>query len=249
MSKAAPFATLEKAVLKASSGSNIYVADGTYNIKSTIKLTKTNTSSSLIIISAQSGTPVINFSNQNYSDSSRGFQISGSYYWLKGLKIVDAGDNGIYISGNNNTVESCIITKCRDTGLQIINGGSYNHIKNVTSTYNYDPKTKGENADGFAAKLSIGPGNWFEKCNAYYNSDDGFDLYYANNSVKFYNCEASYNGVDEGNGNGFKIGGNYSADKHYLEGCIAKSNLLRGFDQNNNTGALTLVNCTGEGNY
>jgi hypothetical protein len=67
--------------------------------------------------------------------------------------------------------------------------------------------------------------------------------------VKFYNCEASYNGVDQGNGNGFKIGGNYSADPHYLEGCKANGNLLRGYDQNNNTGALTLKSCTADGNY
>ena len=244
-----PFATLEKAVSSASSGSTIYVADGTYNVTSTIKLTKSNTSSAQIVIKAQSGKPVIDFSNQSYSDSSRGFQISGDNYWIKGLKIVGAGDNGIYISGSNNTVESCDITECRDTGLQISNGGSYNHIKGVNSTYNYDPKTNGENADGFAAKLSIGPGNWFENCNADYNSDDGYDLYYAGNSVKFYNCEASYNGVADGNGNGFKIGGNYTADNHYLENCTSTNNKLRGFDQNNNTGALTLVNCIGTGNY
>ena len=119
----------------------------------------------------------------------------------------------------------------------------------MNSTYNYDPKTDGENADGFATKLSIGPGNWFENCSADYNSDDGYDLYYAGNAVKFYNCEASYNGVNNGNGNGFKIGGNYTADNHYLENCTSTNNKLRGFDQNNNTGALTLVNCIGTGNY
>lgn len=248
-SSSKPFATLEKAVSSASSGSTIYVNSGTYDVTSTIKLTKSNTSSSPIKIVAQSGEPVIDFSNQSYSDSNRGFQISGDYYTIEGLKIVGAGDNGIYISGDHNTVESCDITKCRDTGLQISNGGSNSYIYDVTSTYNYDPKTSGENADGFAAKLSIGEGNVFKECNADYNSDDGFDLYYAGNIVKFYDCEASYNGVDEGNGNGFKIGGNYSADNHYLENCTSTKNKLRGFDQNNNTGALTLVNCTGDGNY
>lgn len=199
------------------------------------------------MIKAQSGKSVIDFRSQAYSDTNRGFQISGDYYWLKGLKVMGAGDNGIYISGTYNTIESCDITKCRDTGLQISNGGSYNHIKGVNSTYNYDPKTDGENADGFAAKLNIGPGNWFETCSADYNSHDGYDLYNAGNSVKFYDCEASYNGVN--NGNGFKIGGNYTADNHYLKNCIATNNKLRGFDQNNNTGALTLVDCTGEKNY
>lgn len=46
-----------------------------------------------------------------------------------------------------------------------------------------------------------------------------------------------------------KWGGNYTADNHYLEGCSATGNKLRGFDQNNNTGYLTLVGCTGTGNY
>ncbi len=248
-SSSSPFKTLAKAVSSASSGSTIYVASGTYNVTSTIKLSKSNSSGSPIKIVAQSGEPVIDFSGQSYSDSNRGFQISGSYYTIQDLKIVGAGDNGIYITGDHNTVKSCDITKCRDTGLQISNGGSNTYVYDVNSTYNYDPKTSGENADGFAAKLSIGTGNVFEKCNADYNSDDGFDLYDAGNIVKFYNCEASHNGVDEGNGNGFKVGGNYSADNHYLENCTSTANKLRGFDQNNNTGALTLINCTGNGNY
>ena len=248
-SKTKPFKTIAKAVSQAKSGSTIYLASGTYNVTSTIKLDKSNSSSAYITIKPLSGTPVIDFSNQPYADSSRGFQISGSYYKISGLKIVGAGDNGIYISGKNNKIEKCTITKCRDTGLQISNGGDKNTISNVTSTYNYDPKTKGENADGFAAKLSIASGNVFKNCYAYYNSDDGFDFYDAKNAVKLYDCEASYNGVDEGNGNGFKIGGNYSADKHYLERCKAVGNTLRGYDQNNNTGALTLVDCSASSNY
>ena len=97
--------------------------------------------------------------------------------------------------------------------------------------------------------MSIASGNVFKNCYAYYNSDDGFDFYDAKNAVKLYDCEASYNGVDEGNGHGFKIGGNYSADKHYLERCKAVGNTLRGYDQNNNTGALTLVDCSASSNY
>ncbi len=247
--RATAFLTLTKALTKATAGTTIFVLNGTYSYSFTFKLTQSGTADAPIKILNYSGhTPVIDFSSQEYADSSRGFQISGDHWIIAGLTITSAGDNGIHISGNYNRVQDCLITKCGDTGLQISNGGSYNTINRVTSTYNYDSKTNGENADGFAAKLSIGPGNVFNSCTALYNSDDGFDFYYATNAVKVYNSEASYNGVGDGNGNGFKVGGNYSADNHYLEGCTAIGNVKRGFDQNNNTGYVTLLNCTGTNN-
>lgn len=243
------FKTLDKALSKASAGTTIFLLNGTYESSSTYKLSKNGTSSAPIKILNYSGhSPVVDFSSQPYADSSRGFQISGDYWIISGLTIKNAGDNGIYISGNNNRVQDCTITKCGDTGLQLSNGASYNQITRVTSTSNYDSKTDGENADGFAAKLSVGPGNVFRDCIALYNSDDRFDLYNATNAVKFYGCEASYNGTNSGNGQGFKVGGNYTADNHYLEDCVATGNKSRGFDQNNNTGYITLKNCIAQNN-
>lgn len=247
--RATAFKTLDKALSNASAGTTIFLLNGTYTSSSTFKLSKNGTSSAPIKILNYSGhTPVVDFSSQPYADSSRGFYISGNYWIISGLTIKNAGDNGIYITGSNNRVQDCIVTGCGDTGVQLSNGASYNTINNVTSTYNYDSKTDGENADGFAAKLSVGPGNVFRNCTALYNSDDGFDLYNATNAVQFYDCEASYNGTNSGNGQGFKVGGNYTADNHYLENCIATGNKSRGFDQNNNTGYITLKNCTATGN-
>ncbi|BCJ96087.1 hypothetical protein acsn021_36560 [Anaerocolumna cellulosilytica] len=249
LSKDKPFKTLTKALTKASAGTTIFVMNGTYSSSTTFKLTANGSSGSEIKILNYSGhAPVIDFSSQPYADSSRGFQIAGNYWIIAGLTIKNAGDNGIHISGNNNRVQDCFITGCGDTGLQMSNGASNNRITRVTSTYNYDSKTNGENADGFAAKLNVGPGNIFENCTALYNSDDGFDFYQAGNAVKVYNSEASYNGVSDGNGQGFKVGGNYTADNHYLENCKAIGNRSRGFDLNNNTGAITLVKCTGTSN-
>ncbi|PXV96045.1 parallel beta helix pectate lyase-like protein [Lachnotalea glycerini] len=240
------FKTITKAITKASAGTNIYVLNGTYKYSSTIKLSASGKSGSPIRILNYNGSkPVIDFSGQAENSSNRGFQISGSYWTISGLTIQNAGDNGIFISGNNNNVSYCTITKCHDTGLQMSNGAAYNTITSVTSTYNYDSATNGENADGFAAKLNIGAGNVFKNCIATSNSDDGYDCYRAGNAVKFYNCQANYNGLYDGNGQGFKVGGDYTADNHYLEGCTATGNKSRGFDQNNNTGAITLVKCTG----
>jgi len=248
-SKDKPYKTIDKALGNASAGTTIYLMNGTYKSASTYKLSKSGTSSSPIRIMNYSGQkPVVDFSSQPYADSSRGFQITGNYWVMSGLTIQNAGDNGIHISGGNNRILDCFITKCGDTGLQMSNGAFNNEITRVTSTYNYDSKTNGENADGFAAKLSIGSGNVFKNCTALNNSDDGFDFYSAGNAVKLYNCEASYNGKGNGNGQGFKVGGNYTSDNHYLEGCTAIGNKKRGFDQNNNTGFITLKNCTAKNN-
>ncbi|MFA9378161.1 MAG: right-handed parallel beta-helix repeat-containing protein [Lachnotalea sp.] len=248
-SRSTAFKTLTKALTKASAGTTIFILNGTYSFSSPIKLATSGTSSSPIKILNYSGhTPVIDFSGEAENSSNRGFQISANYWVIAGLSIENAGDNGIYISGRYNKVQDCTITKCHDTGLQMSNGAAYNTITRVTSTYNYDTATNGENADGFAAKLDIGAGNVFNNCIAEYNSDDGFDCYRAGNAVNFYDCEANYNGLYDGNGQGFKVGGDYTADNHYLSGCTATGNKSRGFDQNNNTGAITLLNCTGVNN-
>jgi hypothetical protein len=75
---------------------------------------------------------------------------------------------------------------CSDTGLQITANSSeagdamraaYNTVINCDSYENYDEANAGENADGFAAKLYIGPGNVFRGCRAWNNADDGWDLF------------------------------------------------------------------------
>ncbi len=51
-----------------------------------------------------------------------------------------------------------------------------------------------------------------------------------------------------GNGNGFKTGGNYTANNITLTNCLSANNKVKGFDQNNNNGMITIYNCTSYGN-
>jgi len=51
-----------------------------------------------------------------------------------------------------------------------------------------------------------------------------------------------------GNGNGFKLGGDYRNNIVTLENCLSSSNKAHGFDQNNNAGLMTLHNCTAYNN-
>ncbi len=154
----------------------------------------------------------LDFRKQPFASDQRGVQIYGSYIYWYGIDVCGAGDNGLYIGGSYNTVEYCEFYNNRDTGLQLGRAGSglnhiddwpsYNLIKNCTSHNNYDNETYGENADGFAAKLTVGYGNVFDGCIAYRNSDDGWDLYAKTDSgnigcVIIYNCVAFENGYLE----------------------------------------------------
>src|SRR6185369_15436573 len=77
-----------------------------------------------------------------------------------------------------------------------------NLIINCDSHDNYDTKASGGNADGFAAKINIGPGNKFMGCVAHDNSDDGWDTFpktkAGTNPVTIENCVAYHNGYHQG---------------------------------------------------
>ena len=201
---------------------------------------------------------VIDFS-QTSGSNGRGLSFYGNGSTVQNVAIKNASDNGIYIEGSNNTfkyVEACYN---EDAGFQVCNGGSNNKFYNCHSHHNAD--AAGENADGFANKLHSGTGNYYENCIADYNSDDGWDCYAAHGAVTLVNCQANYNGYCNGiygDGNGFKMGGvdnktpgvaaHLDPLNHVLKGCSAKGNYASGFDRNNQSGVVTMENCTADGN-
>jgi hypothetical protein len=247
-----PLKTLGKAVSLSGPDSLIYMRDGIYYDSTTVSLNKSGQPDKYIKLWAYPGEkPIIDFSGQPVGTSSRGLRLSHNYWHIKGLEIRNAKDNGIHISSWYNIVEACVIYNCNDTGIQISNGGSYNLILNCDSFLNNDPLNNGENADGFAAKLGIGPGNIFRGCRAWDNSDDGYDMYEAADTVFVDSCWAFRNGYNiwgfpnfQGDGNGFKLGGNFYADPHKIIRSVAFDNASKGFDQNNNTAGITLYNNT-----
>jgi len=238
-----PFATLGKAVSLANPGDLIYLRGGTFQWTTKVQLTRNGTVAQPIRVRAYPGEkPVLDFSGQSFSGSNRGIEIPGARWHLFGLEIVGAGDNGINVTGVSNVIEQCVFRECRDSGLQLHSGSSYNLILNCDSYRNFDTGTSGENADGFAAKFEIGPGNVFRGCRAWENSDDGWDLWQATNSVLIERCWTWRNGIDfwglggafAGDGNGFKLGGNNYPGVHRISHSIAFANPHHGIDQNNN---------------
>ena len=143
-------------------------------------------------------------------------------------------------------------TYCR--GNKVINCDSYNNYDAVTFTGSDD----GGDADGFACKLFPGPGTEFYGCRAWNNSDDNWDLYMVYHPVVIDHCyawNAAISATGEktpGNGNGFKLGGggssggaafDQSTGAHIVRNCVAFSNTVKGFDQNNAYEGMYLFNC------
>lgn len=183
------------------------------------------------------------FDVTNTADMQKGFQVSGNYNVLDNIHTYRNGNSGIQIS--------------RYTGNDLYpDWPAYNLILNCTSYENYDAGF--EDADGFAAKLTIGEGNVFDGCIAYNNADDGWDLYAkvetgSIGAVVIKNCVAYGNGFipgiegKTGNGNGFKLGGSSLSGKHQLINCYAFYNLAKGIDSNS-CPDIIVENCTSYNN-
>src|SRR5512143_4076417 len=249
------FATIPRAVTAAVAGDTIYVRGGTYAYAATITLSKSGTSGNRYYLFAYGGErALLDFSAMAVSSSNRGIRVSGSWWHIRGLDIYKAGDNGMHVSGSNNIIEFCSFFENNDTGLQLSGGASNNQVINCDAYYNADPGQG--NADGFAPKLDVGTGNAFYGCRSWQNSDDGFDGYLRPSDgvmTTYENCWCFKNGylkngtASVGNGNGFKMGGSDLADLRHrvvMKNCVAFDNRVKGFDQNNNRGSMTLYNCT-----
>ena len=192
----------------------------------------------------------------NFS-SGWGIKVNGSYWTVHNLTITKSPDCGLVLqSGTHVNVLYVKATWNGDSGIQVYNGASYAYVYKCESYYNYDSANGGENADGYACKLSAGAGNRFVGCIAAYNSDDGWDLYGQPYSVTMTDCTAKYNGyyppygttTTNGDGNGFKLGSSGQSVSHTLSGCSSYNNLLCGYDGNGNTGSMSMTNCSASGN-
>src|SRR5699024_8486418 len=155
------------------------------------------------------------------------------------------------VSGHHNRIERIETHHNGDTGLQISGTAnesremwpSHNTVLSSVSHNNADPQAN--DADGFAAKLTVGEGNSFRFCIAHHNIDDGWDLYAKSTTgaiapVVIEDSVAYRNGVlsDDtsfelvGEGNGFKLGGESMPGAHVLRNSIAFDNLAKGVTSN-----------------
>jgi uncharacterized repeat protein (TIGR02543 family) len=263
--------TLANALATIPAGGTIYLRGGTYSFSASVIIPATNNGTSSAdknVTAYSSEVPVLDFSGQAVADANRGVVLDGDYWHFTGITIKGAGDNGMLLAGNNNTIEKCIFSKNHDSGLQLSryvtsnttigSWPSNNLILNCEAFDNQDPDN--EDADGFAAKLTCGTGNVFRGCISHNNIDDGWDLYAKTETgpigpVTLENCVSYGNGTlssgsTSGNGdkNGFKLGGSGIAVNHIIRRCVAFNNGHHGITDNNNPGNIEVSNNTSYNN-
>ena len=224
-----PWADLQKAINVAQPGTHIVCRGGTYRQKVqsdgkyTVRIKTNGTPEHPIVIRAyEDERPVFDFADGLTAEriGERGMLITGNYWWLFGLHITHAADNGIKLEGSHNRIERCEFSYNFDTGLQLgfghdfkasieasygvslsSNDGSwcaYNDIIDCDSHHNCDYDSNyGADADGFACKMHNGRGNRFVRCRAWRNSDDAWDLYETDYDVILAECWAWESGKAE----------------------------------------------------
>ncbi len=189
-----------------------------------------------------------------------GIKIISDYVKIRNLQIRYMGYEGIFILyGNHNTVEGCELDHNMLAGVAVYGGewdednenykipypnGKYNliqdNIVHDNSDIGLEARTKegrpadGGNADGIS--ISSGSHNSVVHNEVYHNSDDGIDTWRSNDSYVAYNISHD-NGLGQGDGNGFKAGGNDNPNagngrRTMLEHNIAYNNRANGFDWN-----------------
>lgn len=243
------------AVKSAAPGRTILLKGGTYALDKTVIVERgvngTADAKIYMIADPEAATrPVLDFQGR-----CAGMILAGDYWYFQGFDVTRSANaqKGIQVSGSYNTVDNVMTYRNGNTGLQISrykstdnweDWPSHNLILNCTSYLNADAGY--EDADGFAAKLTVADGNVFDGCIAAYNADDGWDLFAkvetgAIGQVTIQNSVAFKNGyvldengqeVDAGNGNGFKMGGSSISGQHILRNSVSFGNKAKGIDSN-----------------
>lgn len=239
------------AVAYAKAGQKILLLAGDYKVANNLLIPfgiNGTSEKPIYMMPEQAGTRVVlDFAGT----TGEGITLCGNYWYIQNIDVTNSanGKDGIHVAGSYNVLDSVNTYNNGNTGIQISRFSNvqaksdwpaYNTIKNCTSHNNADAGY--EDADGFAAKLTIGKGNVFIGCIAHNNADDGWDLFAKVEtgnipSVVIMNCVAYANGyledgTDAGNGNGFKMGGSSLAGGHVLLNSVAFENKAKGIDSN-----------------
>lgn len=221
----APFATLKKAISKATAGTTIYLREGTYqpteaeimgyqenNLYACVyNLTASGTATKPITITGyENEKAVIDLSLVKPAEKRvSGFYVKGNYWRLKkfdiiGIQVTITGhtqsENISMRGGSNCVIEQVNIHDGMGIGIYFTRG-SNNLVLNCDAYNNYDPVSEngaGGNCDGFGFHLNstAHSNNVIRGCRAWRNSDDGFDLINNYTAVVVDSCWAWENGYD-----------------------------------------------------
>ena len=250
--KAAPFATIQRAQREVNPGDTVFIRGGAYAMREeqiakktplyayVTLLDKSGTKGARIHYRAFAGEkPVFDFSKVTAAGLRlAAFYVPGSWIHVEGIEVtgvqvtLKGHTQSICFSndGSHNFYERLSMHDGQAIGFYSVRGGD-NLILNCDAFRNHDYTSedgKGGNVDGFGCHPIAGAkGNVFRGCRAWLNSDDGFDLINSAEAVTIENCWAIRNGESAdgkrlADGNGFKAGGYGSTPVAHLPKVIPR---------------------------
>lgn len=262
---------LQTAVHYVQPGQTIKMLDGIYYLEKTLSIPRYNNGTANApkkLMAINRDKVFLDWRNAPEREiKGQGFSLDGAYWKLDGFHIRNTPDKvkGMKIGGQNNTVSWIYFYNNGDTGCQISGESSEpvvfwpsgNTIEYCESFSNRDRANT--DADGFAAKLTVGKDNVFNYCIGHNNVDDCWDLFTKKDTgpigiVKLYGCIAYEAGVlfngehygtsaNKASRNGFKMGGEGISIRHETIECLAFGNDGNAFTSNSNP-SLDVFNCT-----
>lgn len=201
----------------------------------------------------------------------------GSYNLIENLDVYGCGDTGIQMkNGGNNTILNCDSHDNFDyktmSGSTANFGGNADGFadKQFTGAGNHyiGCRAWGNSDDGWDFFQRVSSSNTvIENCVCYQNGPAYYDMSQNPRALTtdkaWFDSKVGTQMTDrygntititlekfpcQGNGNGFKMGGQYTDHKILIHHCLAVANRERGFDQNNNGGTMWVYNNTGYAN-
>jgi len=197
----------------------------------------------------------------------------GSYCLIENLDVYGCGDTGIQMkTGGNNTILNCDSHDNFDyktmSGTTANFGGNADGFadKQFTGAGNHYIGCRAWNNsdDGWDFFQRVSNSNTIiEDCICYHNGLPYYDMSHNPRALgvdkSWFDGKVGTTMKDrygqtititldhypcQGNGNGFKMGGNQTSHKILIHHSLAVGNYARGFDQNNNAGTMWVYNCS-----
>ena len=233
-----------------------------------VTLSKSGTSAAPITMKGNGGKAVLDctgLTNTQYSINC--MLLTGSWWVLEDIATTGAKQpnrntypSGILIqNGSNNVLDRFESFGHQGSGIRMTQGSSNNLLRNCDTHHNADirhPDGIGRDADGMSLAFltTAAVGNRVVNCRAWWNGDDGIDLWASNAVITLEGNWAFWNGyvpgtkTAAGNGVGFKLGNSTAAPKHVVAGNLSFENRNWGFSDNGASGVLQILNNTAYGN-
>lgn len=234
-----PLRTLAAAADRVAPGDVVWVGGGVY--ASDVEISVAGSDDRPIVFESRPGECAI--LDGSLADAGDRVTFDGaSHVVFRNFVVRNSGAEGIYlIDSDDNLLANLRVHDNYYSGITSIRGDR-NLFRYVIAHDNVD--ADGGDADGIS--ISSGDGNVIEYCVAFDNSDDGVDTWRSTNTT-VERCISFGNGLQGGDGNGFKAGGGRQRVDTVVRYSIAFGNRSNGFDYNTG-GHVTFEHNTAFGN-